>query len=106
MTKKQIKNKVREILEVYPETRDSDKLLYLKYFDQIGLHLTDSQKELILTIPAFETLRRYRQKFQELGQYKATEGIRHKRKQAEKEWKAEMKPIYKFDSDRQVFVQS
>jgi len=59
------KNIVEKILEEYPNTRNSDKALYLKAFEQFGLILTDEQKKKFLTMPVnFESIRRSRQKIQ------------------------------------------
>lgn len=59
------KSIVEKILEKYPNTRNSDKALYLKVFEQWDLVLTDEQKKKFLTMPInFESIRRSRQKIQ------------------------------------------
>jgi hypothetical protein len=70
---------VERILEWYPETRNSDKKLLLRYYDQHGLHLTEEQADIFLSIKSPETIRRTRQKIQESGKYPATENVRRTR---------------------------
>lgn len=72
------KEKVKYILEKFPETRDSDKKLWLRFLEvffnmrlKIGSEafvafecvLMDSE------VPTMESVRRVRQKFQEGGQF-------------------------------------
>ena len=74
---KKVKEKVRHVLEHYPETRDSDKLLWLSYMERFrGLGEvfgTPEQfvafKKLMLDpdTPQAESIRRVRQKCQEDG---------------------------------------
>jgi len=62
LTDKQV---VENALRDFPETRNSDKKLFLKVFERFGLYLTDDQKKRFLEMPAcFESIRRMRQKIQ------------------------------------------
>lgn len=72
------KDKVSTILEQYPVTRDSDKLLFLAYLCEhhglkrkIGFQAYDELKKVIMDdkTPTMESIRRVRQKLQEGGQY-------------------------------------
>lgn len=72
------KEKVSYLLEAYPETRDSDKLLILGYFcifhnlmNLIGPEAYERLKAVILSddVPSFESIRRVRQKLNQEGQY-------------------------------------
>ncbi len=62
---------VEETLRDYPETRSSDKKLFLKVLERFGLTLTDEQKRKFLQIPiSYESVRRNRQRIQnEEGKY-------------------------------------
>lgn len=67
---KQTQEVVREVLEEYPETRNSDDLLYVKVCARINAVAVNlpfhrvflNRKE--LSIPPFESVRRARQKLQ------------------------------------------
>lgn len=68
------KDRVEMILSKYPETRDSDKLLWLAYMCifhelkcHIGTNAYNKLKRLITdpSTPSFESVRRVRQKIQE-----------------------------------------
>lgn len=76
-----IKEKVELLLSKYPETRDSDKLLWLAFM--VTYHNLKSTmneetyirfKTLLLNndTPVMESVRRVRQKFQENGKYPPT----------------------------------
>lgn len=76
---KTIKARVAAILERYPETRDSDKLLWLAYMNLnhnlkgvLGVQSYQYLKELIMSddVPSTESIRRVRQKIQENGLYR------------------------------------
>jgi len=80
MKKEIIKDKVEALLKKYPDTRDSDKILWLVYLNRyyglkenmnISKKPYETFKKLILNsrAPKFETIRRVRQKFQEEGNY-------------------------------------
>jgi hypothetical protein len=75
-----IHNQVEQILRDEPKTRDSDKLLLLKVWEEYGLYLSEAQKDKFLHAPSSETVRRVRQKIQEQGKYPANHLIsRHRR---------------------------
>lgn len=91
------KDKVKEILEKYPETRDSDKLLWLAYMvkhhklrEQLGDTAYLKLKEIILheETPPMESLRRMRQKIQEYNPELRGETYKERIKESEevKEW--------------------
>jgi hypothetical protein len=75
---KTVKDKVGEILKDQPETRDSDKLLWLAYMNEfhnmrevVGEKAYLFLENLILSesTPTMESIRRVRQKYQESGLY-------------------------------------
>lgn len=75
---KTCKEKVGQILEQYPKTRDSDKWLWIAYLvihhdlkNLLGEKAYESFKGLILNdkTPTMETVRRIRQKYQEEGKF-------------------------------------
>jgi hypothetical protein len=86
------KEKVDYILRKYPETRDSDKKLWLAYMcifkelkSKIGNEAYESLKGVVMAddTPAFESLRRVRQKLQESGQeLQASDEVKEQRKVA------------------------
>jgi len=76
-----VKDKVESALQKYPETQDDDKLLWLAVmvmFYDLKLSIGEAGyiklKEWLLknNVPASESIRRVRQKFQESGQYVGT----------------------------------
>lgn len=82
---KKVHGKVEMILEKYPQTRDSDKLLWLGYlvlFHDLKTLLGDDSyakfRDLLLSenTPSMESIRRTRQKIQEEGKYLGTERIK------------------------------
>lgn len=84
-----IKDRVAYILATYPVTRDCDKTLWLAYlaiFHQLKDGLGDAKYGVFKSIlmsedtPTMESVRRFRQKFQEMGDYPASEGVRKARK--------------------------
>ena len=72
---KSIKPKVIEILEHSQSARNSDKDLILQVWESCGLILDEKQKEIWKNLPSSESIRRTRQKLQELGKYKADHEI-------------------------------
>lgn len=62
---------VERVLRDQPETRSSDKKLILAVWEEQGLYLSESQKARFMSLPSTETIRRIRQKEQELGKFKA-----------------------------------
>ena len=73
---KQVKKHVEEILKNYPETRNSDKLLILKYWelvDKLPMYSMSRFKEaFLLNSTNTESIRRARQLIQEEGRYMPT----------------------------------
>jgi hypothetical protein len=67
-----ITDRVRNILEAVPATRDSDKELLIIYMQKAGMELTPAQVNLFKQLPSMETIRRIRQKIQENGEYPAS----------------------------------
>jgi hypothetical protein len=69
-----IKDKVGNLLEEFPASRDDDKLLWLLYLRRF-CNLPDEGWDILHNIlakdstPAMESIRRIRQKFQENGNY-------------------------------------
>jgi len=75
---KKAKHRVEKILSDYPETRDSDKLLWLAYLviyhdlkNVIGEYAYRDFRTLLMEkeTVTMESIRRMRQKFQESGKY-------------------------------------
>lgn len=72
---------IERVLRDHPETRSSDKELYIRMFEYYGLFLNDRQKAKFRELPfVLESIRRTRQKFQEAGKYEATEKVKDFRK--------------------------
>lgn len=95
--KSKLKDRVEDVLRNEPETRNDDQLLTLcvwklmfpEQFISIpgmeGLYIR--AKSIISELPNHDYISRIRRKFQEAGQYEATDPeIRKKRKQEEKTW--------------------
>lgn len=79
------KEKVARFLEDDPRTRNSDSLLFIKYCEkQLGRQLPELREVLLNeNIPAFETVRRARQKVQEMRpDLAATEKVRRRRQES------------------------
>jgi len=74
-----ITQQVENILRYAPATRNSDKELMIVYMQKFGMELTDRQVELFKKMPAFETIRRVRQKLQEVGSYQAVDEVKRER---------------------------
>ena len=74
-----VKDKVARVLDQKPEARDNDKLLMLYVWQIEGLNLSESQLKKWKEVSSPESIRRMRQKFQEEGQYKASEAVDAKR---------------------------
>lgn len=70
---------VKQILSQKKETRDNDKLLILYVWQAQGLVLTPAQIEKFKQVASPETVRRIRQKFQEDGQFLASEAVEENR---------------------------
>lgn len=82
-----IETRVKEILEVYPNTRENDNLLYVTYLEEY--HYIDFNKEIFINyeeygLPSFKSIERARRKIQNgKGIYKASEKVEENRKEAE-----------------------
>lgn len=74
-----VKDKVARVLSQKPETRDNDKLLMLYVWQIEGLNLSESQLKVWKNASSPESIRRMRQKFQEEGEFKASEDVEQKR---------------------------
>ncbi len=72
---KSVKPIVEEVLNDYPETRNSDKTLILAVWEKYGLILNEEQRQIFNKLPSTESIRRTRQKFQEENKYKADHEI-------------------------------
>jgi hypothetical protein len=91
-----IKDKVEDILKSFPQTRDSDKLLWLAYLvihhdlkATLGDEAYNSFKAILLNddTPTMESVRRVRQKLQESGQYVGEKRAdRMKESESVREW--------------------
>lgn len=85
-----IETRVKEILEIYPETRENDNLLYVKYIKEY--HYVDFTENVFINyeeygLPSFESIERARRRIQnEEGFYKASEKVEEERKEAEKSY--------------------
>ena len=88
--------KVRSVLKDYPETRDSDKLLWLYFnikYNGLDLIIDGSSQSnisfkqwlLISDVPTFETLTRCRRKLQEL--HSELVGDKKRRSEAETQYR-------------------
>lgn len=91
--------KVKKILDLYPQARNSDQELYKEYMFYYHPEsvITEADKtfiEICDGIPQQQDISRYRRKIQELGFCKATENIRRKRKNRKQDF-IEMSKIEK-----------
>lgn len=93
---KQVKHIVKTILTEYPQTRNSDNLLYLTVIETIGKGNIDKPiSEVLLNLeelglPCFETVRRTRQKLQaELPELQACDKVYDYRCEREEEYRKE-----------------
>ena len=64
-----LKNKIEAVLAKYPETRDSDKELFIKFAGEYYDCDEEIVRDLLEELPNFESIRRYRQKLQEKRLY-------------------------------------
>lgn len=71
---------IKRVLDSHPETRSSDRELYIKVWEEFGFYMSESQKAKFRELPPSETIRRIRQKLQEQGKYPALETVRKHRK--------------------------
>lgn len=73
-------DRLLNILENKPATRDSDNTLVIEVWASMGLHLTTEQQEQMKAMPSIESITRCRRNIQnKLGLYKATERIQKAR---------------------------
>lgn len=79
---------VKEILAKYPETRGDDIELIIKVWEYQGLKFTDTQKYLLRKCYSPETIRRNRQKIQEIGLFRPSENIQKQRSFLEEEYRS------------------
>ncbi len=85
-----LKEKIKKLLEVKPQLRNSDKELLLEIFRLKGVGLTQSQEEKIRDLPAFESITRLRRKAQEeYEKLQAVEVVRQARQIKETEYRSE-----------------
>lgn len=93
---KKIRDLVKEILKNYPETRNSDSALYSKVVEQLNKSALDKPFGEVMAnlkemgLPGFETVRRSRQKIQELyEELKACDVVQDYRTELEEEYRKE-----------------
>ena len=85
-----IEIRVKELLEQYPETRNNDNLLYVKYLEEY--HYVEFNKNTFIHyekygLPSYKTVERNRRKIQNEQNYcKASENMMKKRREAEQEY--------------------
>lgn len=85
------KETVENVLQKQPETRDNDRLLIMKVWEEQGLVLTPEQKHIFKNIASPETIRRTRQLLQESGEYEASEKVSSARQGLEAETRSNIK---------------
>lgn len=80
---KYCKERVETILRDYPTSRDSDKVLIIKYLskfhglkDSLRIEAFYTFVRILEDAPSFETIRRLRQRFQEGGLYMGTKRLK------------------------------
>lgn len=82
--------RVKELLEEYPETRNNDNLLYVKYIEEY--HYVDFNKNTFIKykdygLPSYKTVERCRRDIQNSqNRCKASENIERGRKEAEQDY--------------------
>lgn len=75
MNIKNLKDLVWEILKENPDTRDNDKLLIMKVWEEQGLKFNDQQLGMFFKVAFPETITRLRREIQGEGHFKA-DGLR------------------------------
>lgn len=70
---------IEGVLRDHPDTRSSDRELYILVWEKLGFFMSDSQKAKFRELPSSETIRRVRQKLQEQGRYAASERVKQHR---------------------------
>lgn len=82
-----IETRVKEILDIFPNARENDNLLYVTYLEEY--HYIDFSREKFINykeygLPSFKSVERARRKIQnEQCSYKASEDIENERREAE-----------------------
>ena len=71
-----VMHKVEQILDTYPETRNSDKLLLAIYMKEYHNINTLAIYATMGGLPSFKSIRRSRQKIQRSGRYLADEKVK------------------------------
>jgi hypothetical protein len=85
-----LKAKIKKLLEIKPQLRNSDKELLLEIFRIKGVGLTQAQEEKIRDLPAFESITRARRKAQEeYEKLQAVEVIKQAKQVKETEYRSE-----------------
>jgi hypothetical protein len=79
-----IKDQVEKVLSEDVRARNDDNWLIIQVLREMGYKIYIDYKDLD-KMPAWETIRRTRQKFQEEGKYPATEECQRKRRKQEVE---------------------
>lgn len=70
---------VENVLARSIDARNSDRVLLLQTWEDMGFHLTATQYQQFLSLPSSESITRVRRKLQEQGRYPATERIKKAR---------------------------
>lgn len=71
--------RVKNILEFAPKTRNSDIELLIIYWQKAGVNLSNEQIQKIKELPSPDTLTRIRRKIQENGEFPATKEVNEAR---------------------------
>ena len=87
----EIEIRVKELLETYPQTRNNDNLLYVKYIEEY--YYTEFNRETFVKyeekgLPSYKSIERCRRKIKnEQNVCRATEETEQRRQEAEKYYK-------------------
>ena len=80
-----LKENVRIILEMYPDSRNSDNVLFQKYYVEF-FDGSDSVIDFFEVMPALMSISRARREIQHDGEFKSNKRVEAERKQLEKEY--------------------
>lgn len=80
-----------QVLQDVPESRSDDRRLIEEVWKKCGLHLTEEQRYIFYASPSPETIRRTRQKINEIGQFKASPEVQQARLNFEETVRKEIK---------------
>lgn len=86
---KNVQGKVMFLLKYFPKTRNSDRMLQLEYYDQFVGCADDSFRSVMQRsdLPSFESIRRARQKIQEVHpELRAVKEVEDKRIEMQEEY--------------------